>query len=520
MTLFKNVQRSGASDDCGLYCALAGDAASGAAMSDPCWDVMIGGGGPTLSTTFQNGNKITTYLNTSDEGFRRIVLCRDFHGRKTDYVEISEEFRLFHNLYFDSKEGNYVAFDDAGESVDVIRVQPKQVEVRMSYLRAFMAATQTNLLLYFEITRHFKTLQTFSTDHRSDDLCFKVYSDSTYAPGYTSFTRMMGKKLVRCEPMETCGMPPFSRPKKYQDFVIGGDVDAPILFNCNPDGLANYFGANSTAPHYLTPVFFKKEVMQKYYASSDYSISDGNLTRKGAWGLRLDNNAMDQVSAFLGDLGRDLPEREQIYWKSFNVAPEDRKISKTNIQRNFLGNFFDAENPEHRFKASFFRLQTTWTERMGWTLFLPLDGDDAHYFDSLRSMLAKNEQSEFDSLILALSKITIDSVDVKSLREYVGGKDSDDKSIALLEKMFTKLGLADGEEATKLLRSVQALRSSGVAHRKGAEFKKAITRFGFENQSYSAMFDEIMCRFIALFDALATLPPERHLAVPTNRSST
>lgn len=66
--------------------------------------------------------------------------------------------------------------------------------------------------------------------------------------------------------------------------------------------------------------------MQKYYSSSEYEITDGHLDRTGAWSLRFDNNSPNHVSVFLGDLGRDLPSKEQVYWKSFNLIPDEEKL--------------------------------------------------------------------------------------------------------------------------------------------------------------------------------------------------
>jgi hypothetical protein len=52
--------------------------------------------------------KKTTYYTNAHEGFLRIILNRDFHGRKDGYIEILEEFRLFYNLYFDNKTCSYI----------------------------------------------------------------------------------------------------------------------------------------------------------------------------------------------------------------------------------------------------------------------------------------------------------------------------------------------------------------------------------------------------------------------------
>lgn len=353
ITVYKRDPINDTDHDGGMYCALVSKEKTEKAMEQAGWDLMIGSGGPGFCTSYQDGESITTYYTNLDDEFLRPVLIRDFHGRKEDYIEILEEFRLFHNLYYDKKSGSYIGFDESGDEVEVIKVQRSEVQIRRRYLRSYIAARQMNLLLYFELTRHYTNRSSFSCDERNESLTYAIYSGDSYSDGYASFSRILGKKLIRCESVDKCGVWPFEQEKKYQEFIIGGDSDEPETFSCNPDQLANYFGANPEAPHYLTPVFFRKEVMQKYYSSSDYEITDGHLRRTGAWSLRFDNNSPSHVSVFLGDLGRDLSEKEQVYWKSFNLIPDGRKISRTNFERSILGNFFGAENPGHRFKNKF-----------------------------------------------------------------------------------------------------------------------------------------------------------------------
>lgn len=293
----------------------------------------------------------------------------------------------------------------------------------------------------------------------------------------------------------------------YQDFIIGGDIDDPEMFSCDPDLLANYFGANPDAPHYLTPVFFRKEVMQKYYSSSDYEITDGHLYRTGAWSLRFDNNSPNHVSVFLGDLGRDLPSKEQVYWKSFNLIPDGRKISRTNFERSFLGNFYDAENPEHRFKQKFKDIQAYWYKKYGWYLFLPLSTKDEHFYESLRSMLS-NEQSEFDAQVLALTKITIDSINVKSLRNHLGVTDKSTKSISLMKNLLEKLESPHFSALSSLLKGVQSVRSTGVAHRKGTEYEKTMSKLNIDEGDYASEFDQLLLGMHFLFEEIMKLDLE------------
>lgn len=501
VTVYKNIPIAGGSEDGGMYCALVSPDRTEISLSQPSWDLMIGAGGPGFCSSYENGKEITTYYTNADEGYLRLVLNRDFHGRKDDYIEVLEEFRLFHNLYCQHPGSSYLAFDDAGDEVEVIKVSEREVKIRRGYLRSFMAAKQMHLLLYFELTRHFHSSVGFSAEEASESIKFTIYSGQSYSKGYTSFSRILGKKLIKCGAIDSCGVWPFEKKKSYQDFIIGGDNDDPDKFTCNPDLLANYFGANPDAPHYLTPVFFRKEVMQKYYGVSEYEISDGHLHRRGAWSLRLDNNSPSHVSVFLGDLGRDLPEKEQIYWKSFNIVPDGRKISKTNFQRSFMGNFFDPENPEHKFRSKYRLLQEAWQEKYGWTLFLPLSEKDEHFLNSIRSMLS-NEQSEFDSQILALTKATIDSTNIKELRKFLGITDPDSKSIALIEALLNNIQVPEAPTYVTLLRGIQSVRSTGVAHRKGTEYDKAIARLDINENNYQAEFDQILLGMVKFFEVI------------------
>jgi hypothetical protein len=241
--------------------------------------------------------------------------------------------------------------------------------------------------------------------------------------------------------------------------------------------------------------------MQKYYGSSEYEIQNGHLSRHGAWSLRFDNNASTHISVFLGDLGSDLPSKEQVYWKSFNIIPDGRQISETNFQRSFLGNFFPSANPELQFKSEFQNLQDKWKRAFGWDLFLHLAEKDSHYFNLVHSMLT-NEQSEFDSLVLAVTKITIDSVNIKELRRYLKITDTESKSIVLLEELFHRLGIDSAAEIVVFLKGVQSVRSAGVAHRKGAEYDKVIIKLDIDESNYQAEFDKILRKFVSLFSEI------------------
>ncbi len=92
--------------------------------------------------------------------------------------------------------------------------------------------------------------------------------------------------------------------RKYIDFIIGiNDDGEEIIHTSNPDELADYFGANPVAPHYLTAVHFRKEVLDKYYQQpSKYSVEDSHLRCGALWGMQMDNHHSDKVCAWLGGI--------------------------------------------------------------------------------------------------------------------------------------------------------------------------------------------------------------------------
>jgi hypothetical protein len=170
------------------------------------------------------------------------------------------------------------------------------------------------------------------------------FSDNTKK----SHGRLLGKKLVSGDPSFKPDI--FGRQKKeYINFIIGSDDDGKeILHTCNEAKLSNYFGANPGAPHYLTPVCFRKEVLSKYYAQPEkYTVNDGYLSCGAVWSLYIDNNHPEAVMVFLGDLGR-LSHTEQMYWRGFNLP--SGKMSRVAFKRSILGQFEDPQTADLYFK--------------------------------------------------------------------------------------------------------------------------------------------------------------------------
>ena len=266
--------------------------------------------------------------------------------------------------------------------------------------------------------------------------------------------------------------------------------------------ISNYFGANPGAPHYLTPVFFKKEVLQRYLSRPNiFSVEAGYLRCQSLWGIEIDNEHKDMVSVYLGDLGRDLPVQEHSHWKQYNIAT-DARLSTNAVKRDFLCAFTQPEISDLKFKSNFKQFVNTWREQYQWDLFLPLSQNDEYNFKTLHLPITDG-QEEFDHLVLSLVKTMIDSLNEKEIVKQFKNPTDLKGGISKLEYWLSELNFPDYQQQIKFLRNLQELRSTGTGHRKGKGYEKAAGVFGLNTDNYVDVFDRILLQANAFILFLA-----------------
>src|SRR3972149_6041771 len=110
----------------GIHCALIPSAMIEKSLTKPTWDNMHGHGLPgACKYTGENGEDCVEYLRFGDWHLEPLVIDREFHGIRPDYLELSEEFRLFHELYHDRKLDHFVKIEDDGNEILVATIEPK-----------------------------------------------------------------------------------------------------------------------------------------------------------------------------------------------------------------------------------------------------------------------------------------------------------------------------------------------------------------------------------------------------------
>lgn len=513
--------------DRGIYCALVPSGRIAESLKDPCWDLMHGHGVPGATEyTGENGERCVEYLRFGDWHVEPLVIDREFHGIRPDYVELSEEFRLFHSLFHDRKTDQFLKIDDDGSETLVATIEPNRVQVRLKELRQFLAVKEMHLVIQFDCREHSNhTLEELGlrpegADCHETTRCWGLNYGSFHGMGgeHKSFSRLLGKRFIPPLPKEKSGFWGVAEPesKDYEHFIIAVDANGDdVTHSSDPDTLSNYFGANPGEPHYLTAVHFRKSVLDKYYQQAGkYTVGDSVLWCGRLWSLYIDNHHDDRVCAWLGDLGRDLPHSEQLHWRSYNIPPVGG-VSDVYFRRQILAQFTDSTQPEHVFQYRYESLAAASDKHLGWRLLLPLAAEDQHYLHGIR-VPATDEQKDFDDLILGLAKVLVDSLNEAKLGELIAPEVAKGLrgSIAKLEAALTACGVADHAEHIKFMRNLQNLRSTGSAHRKGSNYQTVAAQFGVDSQNLRSVFRGILQQTIALLEYLTQVVEAGRLAHP------
>lgn len=474
----------------GMWCALLDDEAVTRAIVHDGWDLMIGDGKPGFSQGWADGLETTTYHRFGDrDGVRPLVLYRSFHGAFPKYVELDEEFRLYHDLAEDKTHGLLLAFDASGREIEVVRVKPDDVRARLKYLRQFQAGTGLYLAFYIDSLRFSRlALSEIPADQHEQIESDGVFrwrrniAECDFKEAFETFSRLLCKVILSPPVREKAGIWPFDADdnRKEVSFIVAVDENGDAVEHISdPEALDNYFGASPGSPHYLTPVYFRREVLAKYFAEPErYNVSDGLLSCLSLWSCQIDNDLSSHVVVFLGDLGRDLPYEERLHWRQFNVPPEGG-VSETNFRRSFLAQFTEAQSPDLAFRHEYANIMCDWAKVFGWPLFLPPSQGDAHLLETVRIPVT-NSQAELDEQVLHLTKLLVDSLNEKELAARAGVLAEGTKGIGKLAGFLEATQFREGTSIVQLLRDLQTLRSTGSGHRKGSGYEKIIAKLGVD----------------------------------------
>ena len=269
------------------------------------------------SVTFDIGQKYTEKQIT----FEPFVIRRKFHALHDATFDVIQNFILYHDLFFDHQQNAY--FDVIEEEKVIEYVSPSHIRISEKHLRDYLAARKMILVRYHDHRRDHavSVLDTFGEERKEIDITNQYYNYhiviGQYGMNNKAFSRLLGKDIILpySEPKHQDYLLLSNKPQHYEKYLYKiGDDGNGIEESCDQE-------FKNSSGHFLTPIFFKKEVLDKYYKKSNfYKIEDYEIYCLDLWVLPFGENDDELIHVWLGDLGR-IPHKEQIYWKAYNTVP-------------------------------------------------------------------------------------------------------------------------------------------------------------------------------------------------------
>lgn len=461
-------------------------------------------GKPELKRQASEDQELIEYRRyDGDNSIRQLVIERDFADVYKSYMEIDEEFRLYHNLAENKSKDLLLTYDEAGNDIEVIRLKKDLVVGQLKYIKQFQAATGFYFSIFGNSTRWSRIslddVPADTRDRRHEEKLFSWrlrISHNKYPINdwnrEDSMSTLEWKIVIPPPDQKFAGIWPFNdSSKECEQFIAGIDSNGNNVM-LSPTAEIN--------ENDLCPIFFRKQVLNKYLHDVDkYKVKDGYLVCCSLWRMRYDQNHLSHVIVFLKDL-EDLPYYEQKHWVQYNVLPEG-SISNTYYLRHIVGTYADVTEPSIVFKKTYERFCQYWRRDHGWDFFKSLSGFDDSLLNSIHVPTNEVHQN-FDNQIIILTKLIIDSLNEKKFAENASELRDGAKGIDKLEGYLKETGFTSTDKVVAHFRKVQKLRSAGAAHRKGKKYERIAKCFGINNKKLSAIYSDLLVTTTKFLDEI------------------
>ena len=458
------------------YCFLLPQESAEKFLKELGWTHRSGDFRPRLECVWESGEKIREvyYLsNGTDSGAQALVHSRHFWGLRSALSEVSEEFRLFHNLYHDVMRNVLLHCDVHAVEHEVVRISDDRVEIQLRFLVEFLRAKQMHLAMQWDgaywcnYSLGELDLERVEKEQHGANFHWLISArDDLPTDECKCMSRLLGKALILCPGPVEHRNPLDEDGAAASSFIIGqNERGEPVTANCTPE-VSNGFE--------LEPVFFKRKVLRKYFDDPrTFSVEDGYLRCGSLWGLQLDNDHPKYVIVFLKDL-QMLPAADREHWRSFNILP-DGSMSETCFRRNIRAEFADPKMPDLQLKYLYPCVNKAWEKIYGWPLWCDPVEQDRYVFSQAHVCLS-DDQAEFDQQNGLLAKLLNDFLNEDAIKAALKTQPANPGGLNRLQQFLLEAGHADADKRIRPLRTAQALRSSGSAHGKGSEYTKALER--------------------------------------------
>ena len=425
-----------------------------------------------VSRNIGNGqfkDNIYFIIGDKKDKFEYFVAYRYFNKKYSTQFDINPKLIWYNNLV---KVGdNYL--DPISDEV-IIRTSTNKVEVLTSYLRDFLCAHNKVCVIAFDHRRFSLTIEKVRNIQKSfsNDNYYLLYTLNTHDyDDYNVSSSIIGKSIIK--PYKECqhsSLKYLVEEEEFEEFiyVIDSDTGKPVVYTCDENKLANYFGANPEAPHFLTPIFFNKAVLNKYKTdTANYIISDGLIRYLDEWNIPFTVNEKDKVVVWLGDLGR-ISYTEQKHWRTENIPPQG-DIEENFWKQQMEAVFVDKILPEKWLFTLIEKVNEKFSNKYTTIIFNPLSEADKSINSAFMTPVTNNID-EYKEYLMQFCKITAESINKKAIQKYVNNDKLKDEqgqtlgSIGQLDILFKELNIIAGDNLIASLKLVYNSRNKLSGH--------------------------------------------------------
>ncbi len=470
------------------------------------WGLTPGSEGkPSIFASIRDGISVSEYKPFGEDHLEPLIFSKFFSHNKERYVDISEDFVNYFQLYEEVKNKqhrDYYFTDGMGEMEHIIEVRPIRVRIKWKFLLEYISIRRICLSIGFD----FMNMQEGTIDDILPYIRDENIIDQT--KNYNHLIRLWpmgldgrnlqswihGKVVILYDPNIVKSHFDWLYDDKYESFITGYDERGELVYtSCEDD---NSFK--------LT--FFKKEVLDKYYNNAQKYKVDSFGISCDYFSLKIDNSVLDYVPVFVHYL-KSLPHKEQLYWKHYNIeAKEGMGMSPRYFDVMIEGNWTTKPStPDFYFKETYKNFNDKWQAKFGWPFYKELTGLDQYQFKALHIPTSNNIKSFCDQ-IMSLIKITIDGINEQELVKGIA-LEPNDKGLTKFEK-YLRHHQIEIPDMMEFLRNLQALRSGLMAHRFSKSHKgtqKALEFFDIGENNYKEVACEIFIKSVYTLRALSKL---------------
>ena len=420
--------------------------------------------------TYSNNVEMIDFIvGDKKDDIEYLIAYRTFNRKYEKVIEINPKLIWYYNLV---KEGD--TYVDPINDEPKIRLEKKRILVLKTYLKDFLNAHKKSCIICFDHRRFFKTDSKLAHEVKriqGENHNFVIVRNSYTYNEFNGMSSILGKVIIK--PYTKSNHRDYlylEEEKKYERFIIGVDDETgeEVEFTCNENELANYFGKNPDAPHFLTPVYFDRKVLDRYTNDpSNYKVDDGLIVFLDEWSLPFTINNDNKVIVWLGDLGR-IPYNEQKHWKIHNNKPQGG-IEKKFFQRQMMAQFTDSITPEKKLFELIDEFNKIMHEKYGDIVFNELSEADSQ-IKSAFSIPTNNSTTAYQTYLMQLCKIVVESINTRLIQSIIPKERLTDENNRLfgsrlqLKVFLDELGIPGSEKLDNILKIIYNSRNKLAGH--------------------------------------------------------